>query len=859
MKKIYKITGIYFIMLILPILSMANESFSFPVYTEEYKIWLELSEQEKQNYIEPKMYETLEETEKSQIQPFSVQADTNQLGQPSLPAQFTRPYYGNVKNQSDTNACWGYSAATVFETNYFMTNGIQKIFSNLHMDYATARNFHPNGFNRVANSGGNMQIALAYATNGTGIGLEADLSPNNITASTVKNVKPDSKVSDYILLNNQNQIKDYLFQYGVVSATTYMENDEYFSSTSLYNNSNLAYCCTNSNRLANHAITLIGWDDNYIHSAFPNKKGAYVVLNSYGPNFGNHGLYYIFYEDTFVQGDLYGVTKTDAIDYDYLYQYDPYGCIAEVGYRTTYAANVFTRQNQNATEKLKEISAYIPQKGNITIYINANGKDVKIANATKKITTYIAEPGYHTISLDTPVLLENNQFTVGVQYPGVMGIEMQAGAKDSWCYTATSSLGESYVSSDGKNYKDLQELLNTNYGISYANACIKAFTIQDEPLQYQTVNIQSNLPQAGNVSNGTTVKKGSQITVTANPNQGYRFVGWYLGEKCLSNQPSYTFTVTQNTNLVAKFEYFQNLENYAFDYQYYADHNLDLYQLYGYQEEALKNHWNHYGKAEGRKSSCVLDLQYYVQNNSDLRIFTNNYEAAYHHFIYYGYAEYRKSSPEFDATFYRKNHPDLSKMTSADLIVHYAVFGKKELRKANLNYDIVGLVLDLSLYAELNPDVAQVCGNRQMDLRNHWYRYGIVEGRIASFVFDAKYYLNKNPDLIKAYGAGNYAGAYEHFINYGFAEGRQGSSIFSITDYVNKNNDIKMAYANNYLQVLNHFLHFGKNEPRITSTNFNVAMYRLKNADLRRLYGENYGMYFKHYLKTGKAENRICI
>ena len=37
---------------------------------------------------------------------------------------------------------------------------------------------------------------------------------------------------------------------------------------------------------------------------------------------------------------------------------------------------------------------------------------------------------------------------------------------------------------------------------------------------------------------------GSEVTLTATPKNGYRFVGWYRGGQLLSSDPTYTFTLT---------------------------------------------------------------------------------------------------------------------------------------------------------------------------------------------------------------------------------------------------------------------------------------------------------------------------
>lgn len=64
------------------------------------------------------------------------------------------------------------------------------------------------------------------------------------------------------------------------------------------------------------------------------------------------------------------------------------------------------------------------------------------------------------------------------------------------------------------------------------------------------------LGQGGTVSGGGSFAPGSSVTVTATPASGYRFVRWlYNGtELTASTSASYTFTLNQQTDLVAEFE-----------------------------------------------------------------------------------------------------------------------------------------------------------------------------------------------------------------------------------------------------------------------------------------------------------------
>ena len=59
-----------------------------------------------------------------------------------------------------------------------------------------------------------------------------------------------------------------------------------------------------------------------------------------------------------------------------------------------------------------------------------------------------------------------------------------------------------------------------------------------------------------NKETSATVLNGTDVTITAKPNKGYEFVGWFVGnsEKPVSTSAVYTFAVSKNVELVAKFK-----------------------------------------------------------------------------------------------------------------------------------------------------------------------------------------------------------------------------------------------------------------------------------------------------------------
>ena len=329
-----------------------------------------------------------------------------------------------------------------------------------------------------------------------------------------------------------------------------------------------------------------------------------------------------------------------------------------------------------------------------------------------------------------------------------------------------------------------------------------------------------------------------------------------------SNNLIYKYTVNF-FDMVAENPTSQDVANLIFDYKFYADKYPELKEKYGYNETLLRSHWLTTGINEGRQSSAVFDLEYYVYNNEDIKkAFGTNYNSAYNHFITIGFSELRPSSNEYYGKYYKNNNSDLKNFSAYNLMKHYMQFGKKEGRKATNVIDktpigIKQYLLDYDIYTTLknNNDLKTAYGNNQEALKNHWERFGIKEGRKASLVFDAKFYLNKYTDLKKAFG-NNYAKAYEHFVENGINEGRQGSMYFDVKWFAENNKDIKQIYGTNYTKILEYFVTNGIKEGKQGSAEFNVKIYRENYTDLRNAYGTNYKEYYKHYIDYGNAEGR---
>lgn len=78
-------------------------------------------------------------------------------------------------------------------------------------------------------------------------------------------------------------------------------------------------------------------------------------------------------------------------------------------------------------------------------------------------------------------------------------------------------------------------------------------TFKAEFARKYTITVSASPTAGGTVSGGGTYRSGKPCTLTATPNAGYTFDGWYEGSTKLSSNTSYSFTVSSNRTITGKF------------------------------------------------------------------------------------------------------------------------------------------------------------------------------------------------------------------------------------------------------------------------------------------------------------------
>ena len=274
---------------------------------------------------------------------------------------------------------------------------------------------------------------------------------------------------------DNNAIKSAVTTYGGVYSAFYWDPNTSPSSSSSYWNVNTAAYYYDNSVTANHAVTIVGWNDNYPATNFatqPRGNGAWLCKNSWGASFGQQGYFYVSYYDANMgYQDNAVFTAQPTTNYDTNYQYDPLGWVSSIGGSTAWGANVFTA---TSNQQLSAVSFYAGSANtHYQIYVYTDPTSGSPTSGTLYTGPSGTEAwgGYYTIPLTTPVpLTAGHQFSVVMEIttPGSSAIPVEY-AQSGYSSEATAQPGHSYYSAGGASWTDTYTMNPTE------SVCIQAF------------------------------------------------------------------------------------------------------------------------------------------------------------------------------------------------------------------------------------------------------------------------------------------------------------------------------------------------------------------------------------------------
>lgn len=435
-----------------------------------------------------------------QMEGQSIEDEADDLYRSSLPQKYITDNLPKIKNQSPYGACWSFVMAALAEINVSRNGGNMPDYSEMHLvNFTYDGTTDPlGGFSGDSNYCGsakgkldigcNYELAASSVANWKGYADESVLPYNIGNATAVENGEVDSKLAYddtahirnfYLgdIVNDRDNVKELIQKYGAVGVDYYNKQSGY------YNEATNSYYC-NSDITGNHAVTIVGWDDNYSASDFsinPGENGAWLVRNSWGSvgdEYNYNGYFWMSYCDKSLDPTAIAVdcvTKADSDFYDNNYQYD--GSIYSATCRTTAAANIFTAQK--GYEQLKAISFVTDDTDEdytIKIYNRlSDPTDPQSGTLVDTITGTTSYKGMYTIKLDKTVYVSKND-----KYSVVIELTKHDGSRGAFrCETSGNISGIRFTASAAENTSFVLskgswvDVVNVN-GIG--NVRIKAYT-----------------------------------------------------------------------------------------------------------------------------------------------------------------------------------------------------------------------------------------------------------------------------------------------------------------------------------------------------------------------------------------------
>jgi hypothetical protein len=288
---------------------------------------------------------------------------------------------------------------------------------------------------------------------------------------------------------DNNTIKWFIMNHGAVYAQMRYYGMFY---NEIYKNYYMYGEWGGTNNWPNVSVTIVGWDDNYDRNRFVYPapgNGAFIAKHSRGWWWGDDGYFRISYYDTELKITACFNNAEDITNYGANYQYDPMGATSQVGNGTTvyWGANVFTARDANP---LEAVSFYTNDAGTgyeIYVYRGAGDSPVSGTLATAKNGVF-PYPGYYTVKLDSPVPLNpGERFSVVIRFDNstyTSPVVIEAPVPE-YSDNAEANEGESYISGDGRQWRDLTG------SVPESNVCIKAFTAYSPTGPTAVVNMQA--------------------------------------------------------------------------------------------------------------------------------------------------------------------------------------------------------------------------------------------------------------------------------------------------------------------------------------------------------------------------------
>lgn len=431
-----------------------------------------------------------------------------------LPATFDLREQGkvsSVKNQNPDNTCWAFAALSAAESNLLLKGAAaEPDLSELQFAYffynkptdplggtAGDKNVIADQRQDALSNGGNLYTTALTAMEWMGL-VDESLMPYTSRESEIPwqdSLAYDQNSTvirnvDWMSTKDRTILKQYLMEKGAGVISYWYSSRYYNSDTHSYYNPN-----STSTGASGHAVTIVGWDDNYPRENFkeayrPASDGAWLVKNSWGTESDDEGYFWMSYEEERLNISSGVAVFYDAVSvedsWEHNYQYDGNASLTydDSFFSGTGMANVFTAQGAEYLEAASVATWNPLQDYTLRVYKNPQkGKPESGELVASQRGTFVTA-GYHTVELEQKIYLnKGDTFSVVADFTaGGVNVPLLCAIEDSWAWVrfeSQSSEGQSYINRGNGSW--------TSLGTS-GNCRIKAYTSDAEAVDKISLN-----------------------------------------------------------------------------------------------------------------------------------------------------------------------------------------------------------------------------------------------------------------------------------------------------------------------------------------------------------------------------------